>query len=76
MNIPVVNLGFHGGMGENFHYKMAEMNIKENDIVIHAPFVNDKYCLEVKDEDTNLTEVEKGIFIMIEDPFYILIKMR
>ena len=35
-NIPVVNLGLHGGLGEKFHVDMAKANIQEGDIVIYA----------------------------------------
>lgn len=33
-NMPVVNLGLHGGLGNAFHEEMAKLCIKENDVVI------------------------------------------
>lgn len=35
--MPVVNLGGHGGLGNQFHYNMAKRNIGEGDIVIVVP---------------------------------------
>ena len=32
--MPVVNLGLHGGLGDEFHYNMAKENISSGDIVI------------------------------------------
>ena len=35
--MPVVNLGGHGGLGEEFHLNMAKCNINKGDIVICVP---------------------------------------
>lgn len=44
LQMPVVNLGLHGGMGNPFHEKMAKQNIGESDIVIvcHSDYDSDK----------------------------------
>lgn len=34
MNMPVVNLGLHGGLGNAFHENMAKVAINEGDIVV------------------------------------------
>lgn len=34
LDMPVVNLGLHGGLGEVFHYNMAKRNIQQGDIVV------------------------------------------
>lgn len=34
LGIPVVNMGLHGGLGNAFHERMAELNIQEGDIYI------------------------------------------
>ena len=34
MNMPVVNLGYHGGMGNAFHEEMAKLGIRQGDIVV------------------------------------------
>jgi len=34
LEMPVVNLGLHGGLGEVFHYNMAKRNIRQGDIVV------------------------------------------
>ena len=34
MNMPVVNLGLHGGLGNALHENMAELNINSGDIVV------------------------------------------
>ena len=33
-NMPVVNLGLHGGLGNAFHEEIAKLNINEGDIVV------------------------------------------
>lgn len=61
-----------------FYKKLVDQRIKiDNDIDnkftfilldgIHAPFVNDMNCNEVKSEETNLIDVEKGIFVMLDE---------
>lgn len=34
LGMPVVNLGFHGGMGNLFQYNMARLNVQPGDIVV------------------------------------------
>ena len=34
LDMPVVNLGLHGGLGNMFHYNMAKRNIAQGDIVV------------------------------------------
>ena len=34
LDMPVVNLGLHGGLGNRFHENIAKLNIKEGDIVV------------------------------------------
>ena len=43
MNMPVVNLGLHGGLGNAFHENMAKLNINSGDIVIicHTDYSDD-----------------------------------
>jgi len=40
LNMPVVNMGFHGGMGNTFHEEMAKLNVHEGDIyvLIHSDY--------------------------------------
>ena len=35
-DMPVVNMGFHGGLGNAFHEEMAKVNLHEGDIIIVA----------------------------------------
>lgn len=35
-DMPVVNMGFHGGLGNAFHEEMAKVNLCEGDIIIVA----------------------------------------
>lgn len=39
-NMPVVNMGLHGGLGNAFHEKMAKLYVSEGDIIIicHSDF--------------------------------------
>ena len=41
--MPVVNMGYHGGIGNSFHEKMSRINIQEGDIYIlgHSTFADD-----------------------------------
>lgn len=43
MNMPVVNLGLHGGLGNAFHENIARLNINSGDIVVicHSEFSDD-----------------------------------
>ncbi len=43
MNMPVVNLGLHGDLGNPFHEEMAKMNIDKGDLVIvcHSDYNDD-----------------------------------
>lgn len=36
LNMPVVNLGLHGGLGNKFHEDMAFFNVKKGDILVVA----------------------------------------
>lgn len=36
MGMPVVNLGLHGGLGNDFHERIARLNIQKGDIVVIA----------------------------------------
>lgn len=42
-NMPVVNLGLHGGLGNSFHEEMAKFNVKDGDMIIvcHSTFSDD-----------------------------------
>lgn len=42
--MPVVNMGLHGGLGNEFHEEMAKLNVVEGDIYIlcHTEFVEDQ----------------------------------
>lgn len=44
MGMPVVNMGLHGGLGNDFHEKMAIQNVNEGDIYIicHTDYSNDE----------------------------------
>lgn len=37
LGMPVVNLGGHGGLGNQFHYNLAKRNMGEGDIVVVVP---------------------------------------
>ena len=43
INMPVVNLGLHGGLGNAFHENIAKLNINSGDIVIicHSTYSDD-----------------------------------
>ena len=43
INMPVVNLGLHGGLGNAFHEEIAKLNINSGDLVIvcHSSFADD-----------------------------------
>lgn len=45
MNMPVVNLGLHGGLGNAFHEDTAKLNINSGDIVVicHSNFSDDAH---------------------------------
>ncbi len=49
MNMPVVNLGLHGGLGNAFHENMAKLNINSGDIVIvcHSDYSDDDSIIDV-----------------------------
>lgn len=42
-DMPVVNMGLHGGLGNAFHEKMAKINVREGDIYVicHHTFSDD-----------------------------------
>ena len=42
-DMPVVNMGLHGGLGNAFHEQMAKLNVKSGDIIIicHSTFGDD-----------------------------------
>jgi len=43
IGMPVVNLGFHGGLGNSFHERIARLCINEGDIVVvcHSTYADD-----------------------------------
>ena len=43
IGMPVVNMGLHGGLGDNFHENMVHLGVKKGDIVVicHASYNND-----------------------------------
>lgn len=43
-DMPVVNMGFHGGLGNPFHEQMARLNVSEGDvyIVCHSEYLSDE----------------------------------
>lgn len=43
LGMPVVNMGYHGGIGNAFHEEMSKINIQEGDIYIigHSTFADD-----------------------------------
>jgi hypothetical protein len=47
--MPVVNLGFHGGVGNAFHENVARINIEEGDIVIvcHSNYSDDNTIFDI-----------------------------
>lgn len=60
LNIPVVNMGLHGGLGNVFHERMALFNIQKGDIYIICHRTYDDYGII---EDPNLA------WITLEDHF-------
>ena len=46
--MPVVNLGFHGGLGNAFHERMSLFNLREGDIIIisHLEYADDDTILD------------------------------
>ena len=48
INMPVVNLGLHGGLGNVFHENMAKLNINSGDVVIicHSNFSDDDRIID------------------------------
>ena len=42
-NMPVVNMGLHGGLGNAFHEKMVKINVHEGDVYVicHHTFSDD-----------------------------------
>ncbi|MCD8131219.1 MAG: hypothetical protein LUE16_08085 [Lachnospiraceae bacterium] len=60
--MSVVNLGLHGGLGNEFHENMAKYNIQEGDLVI---LCHKSYSLEAGTVDWNL------VWITIENHFHL-----
>lgn len=67
MNMPVVNLGYHGGMGNAFHEEMAKLGIRQGDIVVvcHTEYdadeIEDAVLLcSTLEKDTNLWRLLRG----------------
>ena len=50
LNMPVVNLGFHGGLGNAFHENIARLSINSGDIVI--------VCHSTYSDDNRITDIE------------------
>ena len=49
MNMPVVNLGLHGGLGNAFHENIAKLNINSGDIII--------VCHSTYSDDSRITDI-------------------
>lgn len=49
-DMPVVNMGLHGGLGNAFHEKMAKINVHEGDIYVicHHTFLDDGMIEDVQ----------------------------
>ena len=50
VNMPVVNLGLHGGLGNEFHENIAKLNINSGDIVI--------ICHSTYSDDSRIDDIE------------------
>ena len=50
MNMPVVNLGLHGGLGNAFHENIAKLNINSGDIIIicHSTYLDDNRISDIE----------------------------
>ena len=57
LNMPVVNLGLHGGCGNAFHERMASFNINKGDIIVisHLDYFDDD---SIPDPELALITVE------------------
>lgn len=60
MNMPVVNMGLHGGLGNVFHEQMAKINVHEGDIYI--------LCHTAYDDNDKINDPELA-WITIENHF-------
>lgn len=80
--MPVVNLGIHAGLGDEFHYNMAKKNISEGDIVIltnthyHNYPLNDIHLAWITIEDHEglweLISAENRLSMLAALPRYII----
>lgn len=50
INMPVVNLGLHGGLGNAFHENIAKLNVNSGDIII--------VCHTTYSDDSRINDVE------------------
>lgn len=62
LNMPVVNLGLHGSLGQRFHEEMAKYNIGKGDIVI---------VCHTWDDDNNKIQDHSLAWITIENHFHL-----
>ncbi len=48
LNMPIVNMGFHGGLGNAFHERMPLFNLTEGDIIVisHLEYSDDNTFLD------------------------------
>lgn len=57
LNMPVVNLGLHGGLGNRFHENIAKLDINEGDIVVlcHSSYADNN---KIGDTELAVTALE------------------
>ncbi len=60
-NMPVVNLGLHGGLGNSFHQRMALYNLHEGDIIIINHLTYDDYNEDILQPDLALITIENHL---------------
>ena len=75
VNMPVVNLGFHGGVGNAFHEEMAKINLNSGDIIIvcHSTFSDDNKIADLE-QVWGAIEYHKDVWEILrpEDYLYVL----
>ena len=72
-NMPVVNMGLHGGLGNAFHERMAKINVHEGDIYVicHHTFSDDG-----KIEDVQLAWITLENYILISQNNYTQVEAK
>ena len=62
-NMPVVNFGLHGGLGQAFHTDMIKSHIHEGDIVIIIPAVFNEETSKIADPVLAWVTIENHFFL-------------